>query len=57
MHLANGDYLLIGPIILKTYTSAASATMNSGFSAKNAGRNPIKLNHKLNEGAAVSKTQ
>ena len=57
MHLANGDYLLIGPDHFENIHISRERDNELWYLNKERGSKPIKLNHKLNEGAAVSKTQ
>lgn len=57
MHLANGDYLLIGPDHFENIHISRERDNELWFLSKERGSKPVKLNHKLNEGAAVSKTQ
>ncbi len=56
MHLANGDYLLIGPDHFENIKLSRARDNELWYLSKDRGSKPIKLNHKLNEGAAVSKT-
>ena len=56
MHLANGDYLLIGPDHFENISISRDRDNELWYLSKERGSKPIKLNHKLNEGAAISKT-
>ena len=55
MHLANGDYLLIGPDHFENIRLSRARDNELWYLSKAKGSKPVKLNHKLNEGAAVSK--
>ena len=55
MHLANGDYLLIGPDHFENISISRDRDNELWYLSKERGSKPIKLNHKLNEGAAISK--
>src|SRR5580765_1509162 len=57
MHLANGDYLLIGPDHFENIHISRTRDNELWYLSKVKGSKPIKLNHKLSEGAAVSKTE
>jgi hypothetical protein len=57
MHLANGDYLLIGPDHFENISLSRARDNELWYLRKARGSKPVKLNHKLNEGAAVSKNQ
>jgi len=57
MHLANGDYILIGPDHFENIHISRSRDNELWYLRKERGSKPIKLNHKLNEGAAVSKNE
>jgi hypothetical protein len=57
MHLSNGDYLLIGPDHFENISLSRDRDNELWYLSKVRGSKPIKLNHKLNEGAAVSKDQ
>jgi len=57
MHLANGDYLLIGPDHFENIRLSRARDNELWYLNKERGSKPIKLNHKLNEGAAVSKNE
>jgi hypothetical protein len=56
MHLANGDYILIGPDHFENIHISRTRDNELWYLSKVKGSKPIKLNHKLSEGAAVSKT-
>ncbi|HMG89414.1 MAG TPA: hypothetical protein VK589_05125 [Chryseolinea sp.] len=56
MHLANGDYLLIGPDHFENISISRDRDNELWYLRKERGSKPVKLNHKLNEGAAISKT-
>lgn len=55
MHLANGDYLLIGPDHFENINISRSRDNELWYLKDERGAKPVKLGHKLNEGAAVSK--
>ena len=57
MHLANGDYLLIGPDHFENINLSRGRDNELWYLRKEKGSKPVKLNHKLNEGAAVSKNE
>lgn len=57
MHLANGDYILIGPDHFENISLSRDRDNELWYLSKERGSKPIKLNHKLNEGAAVSKNE
>lgn len=57
MHLANGDYLLIGPDHFENISLSRDRDNELWYLSKERGSKPVKLNHKLNEGAAVSKNE
>ena len=57
MHLSNGDYLLIGPDHFENINISRERDNELWYLNKERGSKPIKLNHKLNEGAAVSKNE
>src|SRR6266850_225842 len=57
MHLANGDYLLIGPDHFENITISRARDNELWYLRKEKGSKPVKFNHKLNEGAAVSKNE
>ena len=55
MHLSSGDYLLIGP---DKFENAITSKRNSNlwFLSKVAGSKPVKINQRVSEGIAISKT-
>lgn len=55
MHLANGDYILIGPGRFENISTSRERDNELWYLSKERGSKPVRLNHKLNEGAAVSK--
>ena len=55
MHLSTGDYLLIGPDHFEDIRTSRSRDNELWFLSKQSGSKPIKLEQKMNEGAAVSK--
>ena len=55
MHLATGDYILIGPDHFENIQLSRSRDNELWFLSKERGAKPIKLGQKMNEGAAVSK--
>jgi hypothetical protein len=55
MHLANGDYLLIGPERFSDIRTSRHADNELWHLSKKAGSKPVKLGLKMSEGAAVSK--
>lgn len=57
MHLANGDYLLIGPDHFENINISRSRDNELWYLKNERGAKPLKLGHKLNEGAAVSKDE
>ena len=57
MHLANGDYLLIGPDHFENISLSRDRDNELWYLHNQRGAKPIKLNHKLNEGAAVCKNE
>jgi hypothetical protein len=57
MHLANGDYLLIGPDHFENIRLSRERDNELWYLSKERGSMPLKLNQKLNEGAAVSKNK
>lgn len=56
MHLANGDYLLIGPEYFQNINDSRTRDNELWYLSKERGSVPVKLNQKMSEGAAVSKT-
>jgi hypothetical protein len=57
MHLANGDYILIGPERFENINLSRSRDNELWYLAKERGSKPVRLNHKLSEGAAVAKNK
>jgi hypothetical protein len=57
MHLSNGDYILIGPDHFENISLSRDRDNELWYLNKKRGSKPVKLGHKLNEGAAVSKTK
>jgi hypothetical protein len=57
MHLANGDYILIGPDHFENISLSRDRDNELWYLSKQRGSRPFKLGHKLNEGAAVSKNK
>jgi len=57
MHLANGDYLLIGPDHFENISLSRARDNELWYLNKARGSTPVKLNQIMSEGAAVSKTQ
>lgn len=57
MHLANGDYLLIGADHFENIHISRTRDNELWYLRKEKGSKPVKLNHKLSEGAAVSKSE
>ena len=55
MHLASGDYLLIGPERFKDLRTSRGAENELWFLSKEPGSKPVRLNQKMSEGAAISK--
>ena len=55
MHLSNGDFILIGPDHFENINISRQRDNELWYLSKERGSKPVKLNHKLNEGAAVSK--
>jgi len=55
MHLANGDYLLIGPERFTDIRSSRSRDNELWYLSKAGGSKPVRLVQKMSEGAAVSK--
>ena len=55
MHLSNGDYILIGPDHFENIRTSRARDNELWYMSKERGSKPVKLNHKLNEGAAVAK--
>ena len=57
MHLSNGDFLLIGPDHFENIHISRARDNELWYLRNQRGAKPIKLNHKLNEGAAISKSE
>lgn len=55
MHLATGDYLLIGPDHFEDIHTSRSRDNELWFLSSERGSKPVKLGQKMSEGAAVSK--
>ncbi len=55
MHLATGDYILIGPDHFENINISRSRDNELWFLSKERGSKPVKLNQKMSEGAAISK--
>ena len=55
MHLATGDYILIGPDHFEDIHTSRSRDNELWFLSKERGAKPIKLGQKMSEGAAISK--
>jgi hypothetical protein len=55
MHLANGDYLLIGPDRFENINISRSRDNQLWYLKKERGSKPVRLNQMMSEGAAVSK--
>jgi Tol biopolymer transport system component len=56
MHLASGDYLLIGPDHFEDVRVSRSRDNELWFLGRSPGSRPVKLGQRMSEGAAVSKT-
>jgi len=57
MHLANGDYLLIGPEYFENISVSRARDNELWYLSKERGSKPVKLDQKMSEGAAVSKKE
>ncbi len=55
MHLATGDYILIGPDHFEDIRASRSRDNELWFLSKERGSKPVKLGQKMSEGAAISK--
>jgi hypothetical protein len=55
MHLASGDYLLIGPERFSDIRTSRARDNELWFLSKKTGSKPVRFNQKMSEGAAVSK--
>jgi len=56
MHFSNGDYLLIGPEKFTDIRTSRGRDNELWFLGKAPGSKPVKLDQKMSEGAAISKT-
>lgn len=56
MHLASGDYILIGPEKFEDINISRSRDNELWYLSKEKGAKPLKLGVKMSEGAAISKT-
>jgi len=56
MHLASGDYILIGPDHFENIRVSRTRDNELWFLSKDRGSKPVKFNEKMSEGVAVSKT-
>jgi hypothetical protein len=56
MHLATGDYILIGPDHFEDINVSRHRDNELWFLSRERGSKPVKLHERLSEGAAVSKT-
>jgi len=56
MHLSNGDYILIGPEKFKDVHTSRREDNELWFLSRKEGSKPVKLEAKMSEGAALSKT-
>jgi hypothetical protein len=55
MHLASGDYILIGPERFQDIRTSRSRDNELWFLSKERGSKPVRLDQKMSEGAAISK--
>src|SRR5215831_8542208 len=55
MHLMSGDYILIGPEHFQDIRTSRMRDNELWFLSKESGSKPVRLNQKMNEGAAISK--
>jgi Tol biopolymer transport system component len=55
MHLATGDYILIGPGHFEDIRTSRTRDNELWFLSKERGSRPVRLNQKMSEGAAISK--
>jgi len=55
MHLVTGDYILIGPDHFEDIHRSRTRDNELWFLSKERGSKPVKLQQKINEGAAISK--
>ncbi len=56
MHLSNGDYLLIGPERFKDIRTSRHEDNELWYLSQKPNSKPVRLNQKMSEGAAISKT-
>jgi Tol biopolymer transport system component len=56
MHLRNGDFLLIGPEYFENISTSRDRDNELWYLKNERGAKPVKLNQKMSEGAAISKT-
>jgi len=55
MHLATGDYMLIGPERFKDLRTSRGADNELWFLSKQSGSKPVRLGQRMSEGMAISK--
>jgi hypothetical protein len=55
MHLANGDYILIGPDHFEDIRTSRTRDNELWYLSREAGAKPVKFGAKMSEGAAISK--
>src|SRR5262252_7852699 len=55
MHLVTGDYIVIGPERFQDIRTSRMRDNELWFLSKESGSKPVRLNQKMNEGAAISK--
>ena len=55
MHLATGDYILIGPERFEDVHTSRTRDNELWFLSKERGARPVRLGQKMSEGAAISK--
>src|SRR5438094_7069962 len=55
MHLASGDYILIGPDHFENIRVSRTRDNELWFLSRERGSKPVKLGQKMSEGAAISK--
>src|SRR3954471_10319741 len=56
MHLVTGDYILIGPDLFENIHTSRERDNELWFLSKERGSKPVKLDQKMSEGAAISKS-
>jgi hypothetical protein len=56
MHLSSGDYILIGPEHFQDIRTSRSRDNELWFLSKEPGSKPVRLDQKMSEGAAISKS-